>query len=246
MIDSLWHCQAGHDRQTPSCRNTCISAACLQNSAQLLIWTEWQVELLGVRSGSTEVDKKKVKGKWTSVGTHTHTHIYIYIYICNTSSCNRIKDVAVSTHFDSSVHLNDIRGFQWCEQKYCGYLGYQSCVEYLRREAVGLSELSVPACHTHYLTSQLGSQPPHPLPTATTWFPTTTPTTYRHNLVPNQHTHYLPSQLGSQQPFPLPNVTSWYPPATPSTTATTQATTVCLLTVLTAGPQTGHKPKAFC
>ena len=75
---------------------------------------------------------------------------------------------------------------------------------------------SVPTCHTHYLLSQLGSQPPHSLPTITTWFPTTTPTAHRHNLVPNHHTHCLPSQIGSQPPHPLPTVTTWFPTTTPT------------------------------
>ena len=92
----------------------------------------------------------------------------------------------------------------------------------------------------HYLTSQLSSQLPFPLPnvitqyppatptmychnlvpnqhslcTITTQFPTTPLTTYCHNSVPNHHTHYLPSQFGSQPPHPLPTIT-------------TQATTVC-------------------
>jgi hypothetical protein len=45
-------------------------------------------------------------------------YIYICMYVYETlrQSYNRIKDVGVSTHFDSSVHLYDIQGFQWCEQ----------------------------------------------------------------------------------------------------------------------------------
>jgi hypothetical protein len=91
---------------------------------------------------------------------------------------------------------------------------------------------SVSNYHTHYLPRQLSFQPPHPPPTATTQFPTATPTIYRHNSVSNRHTHYLPPQLSFQPPHPLP-------------TATTQAITVCLLTALTARPQTGHKPTSI-
>jgi hypothetical protein len=59
MIDSLWHCQAGHDRPTERQTDTILQQYMNCLPAQLLIWTEWQVELLVAGGGATEVDKKR-------------------------------------------------------------------------------------------------------------------------------------------------------------------------------------------